>query len=58
MILVLFARCVVSCVISEHLDAELVSRALIIPGYKRGKPLQVMFHSDQSSQYDSRLFRQ
>jgi putative transposase len=57
-VLDLFARCVVGWAISEHPDAELVSRALDRAYQLRGKPKGVMFHSDQGSQYGSRMFRQ
>ncbi|EMW3871508.1 IS3 family transposase [Pseudomonas aeruginosa] len=39
-------------------DAELVIKALDMAYEQRGKPQQVLFHSDQGSQYASRLFRQ
>ncbi|WP_348944107.1 IS3 family transposase [Chitinibacter sp. FCG-7] len=57
-VLDLFARCVVGWALSEHPDAELVSRALDHAWQQRGQPLGVIFHSDQGSQYGSRLFRQ
>ncbi|EPK5773355.1 TPA: IS3 family transposase [Pseudomonas aeruginosa] len=39
-------------------DAELVIKALDMAYEQRGRPQQVLFHSDQGSQYASRLFRQ
>ncbi|WP_238178320.1 DDE-type integrase/transposase/recombinase, partial [Pseudomonas aeruginosa] len=36
---------------------ELVIKALDMAYEQRGKPQQVLFHSDQGSQYASRLFR-
>ncbi len=42
----------------ELADAELVIKALDMAYEQRGKPQQVLFHSDQGSQYASRLFRQ
>jgi putative transposase len=39
-------------------DAELAVRALEMAYEQRGRPEAVMFHSDQGSQYASRLFRQ
>jgi len=39
-------------------DAELVIKALNMAYEQRGKPQQVLFHSDQSRQYASRLFLQ
>ncbi len=37
---------------------RLVIKALDMAYEQRGKPQQVLFHSDQGSQYASRLFRQ
>lgn len=39
-------------------DAELVVKALDMAYEQRGRPQNVMFHSDQGSQYASRKFRQ
>ena len=43
---------------SSKPDAELVIRALDMAYEQRGKPQNVLFHSSQSSQYGSRIFRQ
>ena len=39
-------------------DAELVIKALDMAYEQRGRPSDLLFHSDQGSQYASRLFRQ
>ena len=39
-------------------DAQLAAKALEMAYEQRGRPDAVMFHSDQGSQYASRLFRQ
>lgn len=54
----LYARRVISWAFSTEPDAELVIKALDMAYEQRGKPQQVLFYSDQSSQYASRLFRQ
>ncbi len=57
-VLDLYARRVVGWAISNHPDGPLVVKALERAYEQRGKPEGVMFHSDQGSQYASRLFRQ
>ena len=57
-VLDLHARRVIGWAFSAKPDAELVIKALDIAYEQRGKPQQVLFHSDQGSQYASRLFRQ
>ena len=54
----LFRRRVVGWALSTRPDAELAMKALDMAYEQRGKPEGVMFHSDQGSQYGSRLFRQ
>ena len=54
----LYARKVVGWAMSDHPDADLVIKALDNAWQSRGHPENVMFHSDQGSQYTSRLFRQ
>ncbi len=54
----LYARKVVGWAISDRPDARLVVKALDSAWESRGQPEGVMFHSDQGSQYSSRLFRQ
>ncbi|WP_152993130.1 IS3 family transposase [Pseudomonas aeruginosa] len=53
-----FARRVIGWAFSAKPDAELVIKALDMAYEQRGRPQQVLFHSDQGSQYASRLFRQ
>nr|WP_100550094.1 MULTISPECIES: IS3 family transposase [unclassified Pseudomonas] len=57
-VLDLHTRRVVGWAFSAKPDAELVIKALNMAYEQRGKPQQLLFHSDQGSQYASRLFRQ
>ena len=57
-VLDLYTRRVVGWSLSERPDAALVMAALDMAYRLRGKPEDVMFHSDQGSQYASKLFRQ
>lgn len=57
-VLDLYTRRVVGWALSEHPDADLVTKALDMAFEQRGRPEGVMFHSDQGSQYGSRRFRQ
>ncbi|MCA6943935.1 IS3 family transposase [Pseudomonas aeruginosa] len=57
-VLDLHTRRVTGWAFSAKPDAELVIQALDMAYKQRGKPQQVLFHSDQGSQYASRLFRQ
>lgn len=54
----LYARKVIGWAISDHPDANLVIKALDNAWESRGQPQNTLFHSDQGSQYSSRLFRQ
>lgn len=54
----LFARRVVGWAFSSKPDADLVIKALDMAYEQRGHPQNVLFHSDQGSQYGSRSFRQ
>ncbi len=54
----LFKRRVVGWAISDKADTDLTSKALEMAYEQRGRPANVMFHSDQGSQYASRKFRQ
>ncbi|TBU81013.1 IS3 family transposase [Phytopseudomonas dryadis] len=54
----LFARRVVGWAFSSKPDADLVIKALDVAYEQRGRPQNVLFHSDQGSQYGSRSFRQ
>ncbi|MEN1616639.1 IS3-like element IS222 family transposase [Pseudomonas aeruginosa] len=57
-VLDLHTRRVIGWAFSAKPDAELVIKALDMAYEQRGRPQQVLFHSDQGSQYSSRLFRQ
>jgi putative transposase len=57
-VLDLHVRRVVGWALSGKPDAELAARALDMAYEQRGRPQQVMFHSDQGAQYGSRLLRQ
>lgn len=57
-VLDLYARRVVGWSLSDKVDTSLVVRALEDAYHRRGKPQEVLFHSDQGSQYCSILFRQ
>jgi putative transposase len=54
----LFKRRIIGWSISKHPDALLVKKALNHALESRGYPDGLVFHSDQGSQYSSRLFRQ
>ena len=57
-VLDLFARKPVGWAFSLSPDSNLTCRALTMAYESRGKPIGVMFHSDQGSHYTSRKFRQ
>lgn len=57
-VLDLFAIKPVGWVMSFSPDSRLTMKALEIVWETRGKPVGVMFHSDQGSHYTSRQFRQ
>lgn len=57
-VLDLFTRRVVGWAFSSHPDSALVVKALDMAYEQRGRPAGLMFHSDQGSQYASRVFRQ
>ena len=54
----LYSRRVVGWSMSDSPDADLVVKALDNAYQTRGRPQGVLFHSDQGSQYGSRIFRQ
>ncbi|WP_370661057.1 IS3 family transposase [Psychrosphaera algicola] len=54
----LFARKPVGWAMSHSPDSELTVKALTMAYELRGRPENVMFHSDQGSHYTSRKFRQ
>lgn len=57
-VLDLFTRRVVGWAFSDRPDSALVIKALDLAYEQRGRPPELMFHSDQGCQYASRAFRQ
>jgi len=57
-VLDLFARRPIGWALSLSPDSELTRRALTMAFEARGKPIGVMFHSDQGCHYTSRSYRQ
>ena len=57
-VLDLCRRRVVGWALSSKADAELAVKALEMAYEQRARPQGILFHSDQGSQYASRLFRQ
>ncbi|HDD9348237.1 TPA: IS3 family transposase [Escherichia coli] len=54
----LFARRVIGWSLSAHADTALISSALRMAYETRGQPRDVMFHSDQGSQYTGLKYQQ
>ena len=54
----LFARKPIGWAMSFSPDSKLTSKALMMAYESRGKPSELLFHSDQGSHYTSRKFRQ
>lgn len=54
----LFARKVIGWSLSAHADTALISSALRMAYETRGQPRDVMFHSDQGSQYTDLKYQQ
>lgn len=54
----LFARRVIGWSLSAHADTALISSALRMACETRGQPRDVMFHSDQGSQYTGLKYQQ
>jgi putative transposase len=54
----LFSRRVVGWSMSATMTAQLVTDALLMAIWRRGKPDALLHHSDQGSQYTSEQFRQ
>lgn len=50
----LHSRRIVGCSMSDTMQAKLVSDALLMALWRRGKPSSLMHHSDQGSQYHQR----
>ncbi len=57
-VLDLFTRRIVGWAFSARPDADLVVQALDMAFEQRGRPSNLLFHSDQGGQYASRKFRQ
>jgi putative transposase len=53
----LFSRRVVGWAMKAEMTAQLVTDALIMAIWRRGKPDSLLHHSDQGSQYTSEQFR-
>jgi len=53
----LFSRRVVGWSMQAEMTAQLVTDALIIAIWQRGKPDALLYHSDQGSQYTSEQFQ-
>jgi putative transposase len=53
----LFSRRVVGWSMSDTMTAQLVTDALIMAIWRRGKPDALLHHSDQGSQYTSEQFQ-
>ena len=56
-VLDLFSRRVVGWSMSPQMTAELVTEALLMAIWRRGKPRELLHHSDQGSQYTSEMFQ-
>ena len=54
----LFSRRVVGWSMSASMTAQLVTDALLMAIWRRGKPDALLHHSDQGSQYTSEQFQQ
>ncbi len=53
----LFSRRVVGWSMSDTMTAQLVTDALVMEIWRRGKPDALLHHSDQGSQYTSKQFQ-
>jgi len=56
-VLDLFSRRIVGWSMSSTMTAQLVTDALLMALWRRGKPMQLLHHSDQGSQYQSEQFQ-
>ena len=56
-VLDLFSRKVVGWSMSSEMTAQLVLDALMMAIWRRGKPMELLHHSDQGSQYTSEDFQ-
>lgn len=57
MVIDLFSRKVVDWSLSAQMTAQFVIGALIMALWRRGKPVELLHHSDQGSQYTSEDFQ-
>ncbi|MFO1457311.1 MAG: IS3 family transposase [Steroidobacteraceae bacterium] len=53
----LFSRRIVGWSMSSQMTAQLVTDALLMAIWRRGRPQELLHHSDQGSQYTSELFQ-
>lgn len=56
-VLDLFSRRIVGWSMSQEMTAQLVTDALVMEVWRRGKPRELLHHSDQESQYTSERFQ-
>jgi putative transposase len=56
-VLDLFSRRIVGWSMNTEMTAQLVADALVMAVWRRGKPQQLLHHSDQGSQYTSEQFQ-
>jgi putative transposase len=56
-VLDLFSRRIVGWSMSDQMTAQLVTDALLMALWRRGKPRELLHHSDQGSQYTSEQFQ-
>lgn len=56
-VLDLYSRRVVGWSMSEQMTAQLVTDALVMALWRRGRPRELLHHSDQGSQYTSEQFQ-
>lgn len=57
MVLDLYSRRIVGWAMNSSMTAQLVTDALLMALWRRGKPQQLLHHSDQGSQYQSEQFQ-
>jgi len=56
-VLEMFSRRIVGWSMSQEMTAQLVTDALVMAVWRRGKPRELLHHSDQGSQYTSERFQ-
>jgi putative transposase len=56
-VLDLFSRRIVGWSMQERMTAQLVTDALMMAVWRRGRPMELMHHSDRGSQYTSEQFQ-